>query len=268
VTHWSLPSQSHTTCPAYEIGIHGIEFNIFLISVLNLLQLWLLFRVCALTKVHSLSFIHHISWEMFGRWKQGPGTCLLNINYVRLNWSKSLGTLNPAGIVPLQLGTKLELAELDICVIINGEPALWPKYVMTSLFLCWRSNAERIVYIFLQDLSIRKHCLYLSSGCCKSWLLHMTYFKLGAKCMPVCLIERWVSHSIHLNEFHFNANKCLGSFLSLRHNSEKIINLVLHFVHFPWHGLLFILCFNLARAASIYIMIYTYTDITGHVGWN
>jgi hypothetical protein len=29
------------------------------------------------------------------------------------------------------------------------------KYVMTSLFLCWRSTAEKIVYIFLQDLSKR-----------------------------------------------------------------------------------------------------------------
>jgi hypothetical protein len=33
------------------------------------------------------------------------------------------------------------------------------KEVMTSLVLCWRSTAEKIVYIFLQDLYKRKHCL-------------------------------------------------------------------------------------------------------------
>jgi hypothetical protein len=31
---------------------------------------------------------------------------------------------------------------------------------MTSLFLCWRSTAEKIVYIFLQDLFKRKHYLF------------------------------------------------------------------------------------------------------------
>jgi hypothetical protein len=31
---------------------------------------------------------------------------------------------------------------------------------MTSLFLCWRSTAEKIVYILLQNILKRKHCLY------------------------------------------------------------------------------------------------------------
>jgi hypothetical protein len=31
---------------------------------------------------------------------------------------------------------------------------------MTSLFLCWRSTAEKVVYIFLQDLTTIKYCLY------------------------------------------------------------------------------------------------------------
>jgi hypothetical protein len=37
--------------------------------------------------------------------------------------------------------------------------AEWPKDKMTSLFLCWRSTTEKIVYIFQQDLSKRKHIL-------------------------------------------------------------------------------------------------------------
>jgi hypothetical protein len=38
--------------------------------------------------------------------------------------------------------------------------AEWPNYVMTSLFICWRSTAEKIVYIFLQNLS-QKNIVYI-----------------------------------------------------------------------------------------------------------
>jgi hypothetical protein len=36
----------------------------------------------------------------------------------------------------------------------------WPKYVMTSLFHCWRSTAEKIVYIFSTNDLSERNCLY------------------------------------------------------------------------------------------------------------
>jgi hypothetical protein len=76
----------------------------------------------------------------------------------------------------------------------------WPKYVMTSVFLCWRSTVEKIVYIFLEDLSKRIHCPADFSY----EKLAMRYRDLCVWCMMEVLIKsyqtKWVILGQELTE--------------------------------------------------------------------
>jgi hypothetical protein len=78
---------------------------------------------------------------------------------VKICWSFLFVSKFGAACIRIQI-SRGKVSQWVTCFTIDGAASVVTKIRHAPLFLCWCSTAEMIVYIFLQDLSKVKHCLW------------------------------------------------------------------------------------------------------------